>query len=471
MLEACVIGFPIHHSLSPIIHKYWLKKFAIDGNYTKKSIKPEEIADFLQNLPQSGLRGCNITLPYKSDAFMACQHLSDAAQKIKAVNTIFVKNGQLYGDNSDWWGFNENLLHQPEFHKIKRDCALVLGAGGAARGVVYGLKQLGFKRIIICNRSLNKKQEFLTDFPYCEFDDIANCMAYKNCDFIVNTTSAELNNQEIPIDFRQFPNKPLVHDIVYKPLITQFLRKAQDAGCNIIDGLGMLLYQAIVGFNGWFQPPSAPIVDDELRANILQKINHKPKIIGVTGSIAMGKSACCNYIGQLGYKVSDADAMVHELLNDKNSQAYKEIAMEFAECLDEARAISRPKLGAIVFENPEKLAQLEAILHPKLQQLRQKFIQEHWYDEIIFLNVPLLFEKNIHRECDKIIVVSTTSAIQKTRVMARNTMTLAKFAQILAKQMPDKEKRALADYIVDTSTSFADMHQQILNIIEQIKNA
>ena len=275
--QAGVIGYPIHHSLSPALHGYWLNHYVIDGNYTAVEVKPNTLQESLTKLQSQGWRGCNVTLPHKEEAFTLC-HTTDAiANRIKAVNTlIFKDDGTIFGTNTDAYGFTENLLnHSPP--KPDEGCAIVLGAGGACRAILVALMDMGFNHIHLVNRTVEKAETLSHEFsnPTCtmttgDFASVQNHMA--QCALLVNTTSLGMVGQDdLNIDISTLPPSAIVTDIVYNPLMTTLLKTVQSRGNRVVDGLGMLLYQAVPGFEAWFHHAN-PQVTEDLRTHILQKM-------------------------------------------------------------------------------------------------------------------------------------------------------------------------------------------------------
>ena len=274
---AGVIGQPIAHSLSPLIHNTWLKRFGLPGRYERREIAPEHFdRDVRSLLTQEDWVGMNVTLPHKQAACDFCDCLDQAALRLGAVNTIVtLSDGRFEGRNTYLYGFRTNLENAPGWSRTGRDAALVLGAGGAARAVVAALQDLGFRQIFIANRSLDKAQDLAVALDHANslravtWAEIPGPLA--KCDLLVNTTSLGMVGQPpLLIDLTPLPIGAFVTDIVYKPLETDLLAQARARGNRVVDGLGMLLYQAVPGFQAWFNPPSTPVVDEELRDNILK---------------------------------------------------------------------------------------------------------------------------------------------------------------------------------------------------------
>lgn len=282
--QAFVTGYPIKHSRSPLIHNYWLKHYGIRGDYRAIENAPENFAGFLTALSSHALRGGNVTIPHKEAAFALCTKRDKAAEAIGAVNTVWLdEQGLLHGGNTDAYGFAANLdaaipgwdgKNDPRSEGIKT--ALVLGAGGASRAVLYALLEHGFEKIYLINRTLERAQNLAAHFGRkIEAGCWEQAQDYVGCaDLIVNTTSlgmaAHANETAFPLDFTTAKPTAIATDIVYIPLETAFLAQARLAGLRCVDGLGMLLHQAVPGFEHWFG--RRPEVTEELRQIILDDI-------------------------------------------------------------------------------------------------------------------------------------------------------------------------------------------------------
>ncbi len=270
IIKAAVIGWPIHHSKSPLIHGYWLAKAGILGSYEAIGMAPESFVAGINDLILQGYAGCNVTIPHKETALKIADVVSDKAQSIGAANTLVFKEGKIFADNTDGIGFINNLKQgAPDWH-ASAGTALVLGAGGAARAIVYALLQEGAQKVIIANRTLEKAKT-LADF----FGDKVNAVplnaiqkTLKETQTLVNTTALGMTGQpKLIIDISSLPKSALVTDIVYNPLSTDMLKQAQNHGLVTVDGLGMLLHQAVPGFEAWFGV--RPVVDAGLRQKVL----------------------------------------------------------------------------------------------------------------------------------------------------------------------------------------------------------
>ncbi len=278
MKKAFVVGHPIKHSRSPLIHGYWLKQYGIEGSYERIDVAPVNFGEFLKSFVDRGFTGGNVTIPHKEAAFLGVERRTNRAERVKAVNTLWIENGVLWGDNTDVFGFMAHLDQSlGTSWERNGDTALVLGAGGAARGIVAGLQDRSLKRILIANRTLSKTEELIHDLE--RYSDVTlEALAWDDLDralprvqFIVNTTSLGMTGQPpLVLDLDKAPDHAAVADIVYVPLKTPLLAAAEERGLKIVDGLGMLLHQAVPGFERWFGV--RPEVTPELRALIVADI-------------------------------------------------------------------------------------------------------------------------------------------------------------------------------------------------------
>ncbi len=268
--RACVIGYPVAHSRSPLIHGYWLREHKIDGDYVRHEVRPEEIDSFLQNFAKSGFVGCNVTLPHKEAAARNVKDASPVVRSLGVANTLWLDNDALHADNSDVSGFVAHLDDSLPGWMTKTKHATVLGAGGAARAVIYGLKSRGVEKITIVNRSPDRATQLIKEIGIAAdivaFDKLPALLA--QTDLLVNTTSLGMKGQPpLEIDLKNLKAGAAVCDVVYVPLETELLKQARERGHPAIDGLGMLLHQAVVGFERWFGVK--PKVTPELRAHIV----------------------------------------------------------------------------------------------------------------------------------------------------------------------------------------------------------
>lgn len=273
MIRACVIGWPIEQSRSPLIHGYWLKRYGIDGVYTKEAVRPGSAEQFLKSLALRGLAGCNVTVPHKEAAFVVAAERDAAATAIGAANTIWLDDGRLCCANTDSYGFMTHLRRSaPDW--AGRDAPVsVLGAGGAARAIVHGFLAAGVAQVRVFNRSAERAEALARHFgprvvPMRWEERTAGSAG---ASVIVNTTTLGMKGSGDPgLSFEGVDHRAIVCDIVYVPLETTFLSAARAAGLKTVDGLGMLLHQAVPGFEKWFGV--RPEVTDELHAAIVADI-------------------------------------------------------------------------------------------------------------------------------------------------------------------------------------------------------
>ncbi|RCL02382.1 MAG: shikimate dehydrogenase [Candidatus Tokpelaia sp. JSC189] len=279
--KAFVTGYPIHQSRSPQIHSYWLDFYRISGSYDPVEITGEHFPFFIHSLKERGFSGGNVTLPYKEQAYALAEKCDEVASHIGAVNTLWFENGILHGGNTDAYGFACNLDDfAPGWEK---DTALVIGAGGASRAVLFALKERGYQKIILINRTRGRAdylaQHFGRQIVVANWQSINNYIG--EAELIVNTTSLGMKNhihdqdenQQPVINFAAAKPDVVVTDLVYTPLMTPFLKQAQKTGLKTVDGIGMLLHQATLGFEHWFG--IKPQVTKALRSQILTGMGEK----------------------------------------------------------------------------------------------------------------------------------------------------------------------------------------------------
>ena len=257
-IKTAVIGHPIKHSKSPLIHSYWLDLYDLSGSYEAIDIKPENLKQDVQDIVNQGYSGFNVTIPHKVSIMALCDKIDDLAKSIGAVNTVTIKNGKLYGTNTDAYGFAQNIKETVILNNwdwsFNQGKAVVLGAGGAAKAITYALIQEGVQEIIITNRT-RKKAEDLTKLDENKISVIdwdKRNQILENANLIINTTSLGMNAKPpLDIDLSLTPPNALVTDIVYFPLYTDLLNQAKSKDLRIVTGIGMLLYQARAGFGLW----------------------------------------------------------------------------------------------------------------------------------------------------------------------------------------------------------------------------
>ncbi len=270
-LKAGVMGWPVDHSRSPALHGFWLKTLGVDGSYVRLPVKPEDLAKALRDLPRLGFAGVNLTVPHKEAAMAIVDEVTPEAQRIGAVNTVFVgADGRLKAINTDGYGFITSLkAGAPQFNPSAGP-AVVLGAGGAARAICVALQDAGVPEICIINRTLERAENLAAALkgPFVTAPWDQRTARLKNANLLVNTTTLGMKGQgPLEIDLVHLPPTATVTDIVYVPLETPLLAAARARGNPVVDSLGMLLYQAQPGFAGWFG--KRPQVTPELRAHVL----------------------------------------------------------------------------------------------------------------------------------------------------------------------------------------------------------
>jgi shikimate dehydrogenase len=263
---ACVVGWPVEHSRSPLIHNYWLKRYGIDGEYRREAVRKEDFAAFIGTLAARGYLGANVTVPHKEAAFALSQP-DEQARAVGAVNTLWLENDVLRSTNTDVEGFLDNLDACAPHWDRGAGKALVLGAGGAARAVIHGLSSRGVERIVVANRTANRAEALQASFgKRVQVADWARLEAeLADAAVVVNTTTLGMHGQPaLALDLARLQSHAIVADIVYVPVVTPLLAAAKARGLVTADGLGMLLHQAVRGFALWFG--KTPEVTGELRA-------------------------------------------------------------------------------------------------------------------------------------------------------------------------------------------------------------
>ena len=263
--HAGVIGWPIAHSRSPLIHRYWLGRHAIAGTYDKIEVAPDRLAAFMASVRSGDLVGFNVTVPHKEAAAALCDRLTATAERLGAVNTLWMEREELWGDSTDKAGFLGALDQEVSGWDVHKRRALVIGAGGAARAIVEALAERGFAEVIVANRTLARAEALTARLGGHAISLDAMPDVLPGTDLLVNTTSAGMQGQP-PLDFdlATLSSHAVVDDIVYVPQDTRLLRAAASQGLRTVGGLGMLLHQAAPGFARWFGV--TPEVTPEVRA-------------------------------------------------------------------------------------------------------------------------------------------------------------------------------------------------------------
>jgi len=268
---AGVLGWPVTHSRSPQLHGFWLQQHGIDGAYVPLPVRPEDFEAWVPALPRLGFQGANVTVPHKQAALAICDEVAEHARRLGAVNTLTFRDGRIHGANTDGVGFLNNLRQGAPDWDPAAGPAVVLGAGGAARAVAVALLDVGTPTVRVVNRTVSKAealaQELGGAIEAVAWDRMP--AALDGANLLVNTTSLGMaDNPPLQLDLEPLPPGALVNDIVYQPLHTELLAQAQARGNPTVDGIGMLLHQAVPGFEAWFGV--RPEVTDALRAFVLR---------------------------------------------------------------------------------------------------------------------------------------------------------------------------------------------------------
>ena len=268
---AGVIGWPIAHSRSPLLHGHWLRRYGLPGYYIPIPVRPENLAEVLHSLPRMGFVGVNVTIPHKEAVLQIADIVTDRAALIGAANTlIFREDGKIHADNTDGYGFIANLIQNAPDWRPDQGAAAVIGAGGAARAVVASLLESGVPELRITNRTKLRAEQIKNEFgaKVVVYDWAQAGNMLEGATTVVNATSMGMvRKQALRVPLDALSPGTLVTDLVYTPLMTDFLLEAQSRGCQVVDGLGMLLHQAAPGFERWFG--RRPEVDEALRQAVL----------------------------------------------------------------------------------------------------------------------------------------------------------------------------------------------------------
>lgn len=264
-IQAFVCGHPVKHSRSPLIHNYWLERYGIAGRYRAIDVSPGNVGYFIQSMQRNGFAGGNVTIPHKEVAYRMVHSLDPAASAIQAVNTLWFEGGKLIGGNTDAYGFARNLSVNTK-DWVHGETALVIGAGGASRAIIHAILNARYRRVHVLNRTVDRAAKLAETFG----DGVvpgpleAATRLLPVADLIVNTTSLGMEGEgAFPFNLNNARDDAIATDAVYVPLRTAFLQMAQARGIRTVDGLGMLLHQAVPGFMRWFG--IEPAVDAAVR--------------------------------------------------------------------------------------------------------------------------------------------------------------------------------------------------------------
>jgi shikimate dehydrogenase len=265
--RAGVAGWPVDHSRSPTIHRYWLKELGLFGSYERFAVRPEEFSWFANRIRDGELVGANVTAPHKETAFGLCDRRTLVAEALGAVNTLWRQGGLLWGDNTDVAGFLANMDESAPGSAMPTKSAVVIGAGGAARAIVFALESRGLERIAVVNRTRSRAEALAAHFGgpthAVSWPDLTAELG--QADLLVNASVLGMAGQPpLEVDLNRLPDRAVVADIVYVPLRTPLIEAATARGLRVAGGLGMLLHQAAPGFARWFG--ARPTVTPALRA-------------------------------------------------------------------------------------------------------------------------------------------------------------------------------------------------------------
>ena len=270
---AAVLGHPINHSKSPKLHNYWLSSFGIDGHYIPLDIDPRNFENSIRALSGLGFVGANVTIPYKEKVLKIADKISDRAAIIGAANTLtFLPDGSIYADNTDGYGFLQNIRSKYNDWTAGEGTSVVFGAGGASRAILGALIEYGANEVILANRTRSRADQLRSDFgakiKVVDWMKVQNYLS--DASTVINATSLGMDGKaELPIPLQGLKKNTLVTDIVYTPLKTPLLENAAKRGCRTVDGLGMLIHQAIPGFERWFGVK--PDVSENLRELLISQ--------------------------------------------------------------------------------------------------------------------------------------------------------------------------------------------------------
>ena len=256
MKKFCVIGNPIDHSLSPILHNFWLKRNKIDAIYEKKLIEEKEIPKLIESLRKTEINGANVTVPFKNTVIPFLDELSAEAKKTNSVNTICVEKNKIIGHNTDIAGFELALRYIN--YDVKRKKAFIIGAGGVSPSIIFALKNMGCENIYLTNRTLEKAEKIKKTFKDISIQKWGDIPEF---DIVINATSVGLNNERFDLELSKVGNNKFFYDVIYNPSETNFLKEAKLNGNKTENGRMMFIYQAHQSFALWNK--ALPKIDEE----------------------------------------------------------------------------------------------------------------------------------------------------------------------------------------------------------------
>ena len=460
---AAVIGSPVAHSLSPALHGFWLRRMGLPGSYIPMDVAHENLREVLRAMPKMGFVGCNVTLPHKETVLGLADVVTDRASLIGAANTlIFREDGSIHADNTDGYGFLENLRQSHPGWRAGAGPAVVLGAGGAARAVLASLLEAGVPEIRLANRTRSRADALRSEFGMrvVVYDWNGIGAAIDDAALLINASSLGMTGKpELRVPAATASPESAGH--------RSRLQSAADTapaggrGSRMRDGR-RAGHVAAPGC------PGLPALVRRAPGGRRRNSAGDPRVtfrLGLTGSIGMGKSTTARLFAEAGVPVWDADAAVHKLYGAGGAGAKAVAALRPGALKD--GAVDRDALKAWVSEDADALTQLERVIHPLVAADRAAFAQSAQSDVVVF-DIPLLYETGGDAEMDAVVVVSAPADVQRERVLARAGMSPALLDTILAKQMPDAEKRRRADFVIGT-TSLDAAREAVEDVLAQIR--
>ncbi len=432
-------------------------------------VEPEKIGAFFADFANSGFVGCNVTVPHKEAAFAAVARRDAAATATGALNTLWLEDGVLVGASTDPVGFLSNLDEEAPGWDATPGAAVVLGAGGSARAIVWALLSRGFAPVHVVNRDPARPKALAKLFgdhvKPARWPDVPSLLI--GARVLVNTTTLGMEGQPpLRIDLAPLPNDAVVNDIVYVPSVTELIANARSRKLRTVGGLGMLLQPGGAGLRALvWAAAHGDAGTPRRRAEVDRRRLTAMLVLGVTGSLAMGKSTVAAMFAELGAAVWNADAAVHALYA---GDAVAPIGAAFPGVVQRG-VVDRAALGAA-----------SRAMRRRWRSSRRSCI--HWCARrrmifrakvaaagrrVIILDVPLLLETGGERRVDAVVVASAPAEIQRARI-AKRGMDAARAAALMARQMSDADKRARAHFIVDTSGEMDATRRQVRDVMRAV---
>ena len=466
----------MRHSLSPLIHNAWIAAAGIDGVYVAFAPHQDRFKAFAEGLRGGAIRGLNVTIPFKEQALAVADEASVLAKAAGAANLLlFHEDGRIEARNTDGEGLLQALAAQAPGFDLRAGPAVVLGAGGAARGAVAALIEAGAQDIRLCNRTLDRAETLVEDLSGFGSDALVRAFerpdeAVEGCGCVINATSLGLGGGPGPDTPWRLaaPGGGHGHGL-QAPRHRVAARGARQRADRASMGLSMLINQAKPSFEAFYGARPAGKLGRCARPVAAEAGGGRVIVLGLTGSIGMGKSTTASLFREAGVPVQDADQVVAELYAQAGA-AVGPVGEAFPG--RDARRRGRPRrryrrTGA--WRSVGVCARLEVIVHPLVRAERERFLAASKDAEVVVFDVPLLLETGVDQDMDAVVVVSAPESVQRERVLARPDMTEAKLAQILARQTPDAEKRARADFVIDTSRGIEAAREQVRAVLDEVR--